>query len=432
MNNYIKIHIITSKSSVDQMNKNKWILVVAARPNFMKIAPLIRAIKSFNKQNSKKVFPLLVHTGQHYDVNMSDSFFRDLKLPKPDIHLGVGSGMHGEQTGKVLIEFEKVILKEKPDLVIVVGDVNSTLACALAAVKLNVPLAHVESGLRSFDRRMPEEINRIVTDSISDFLFTPSEDGTENLLKEGIQKEKIYLVGDIMIDSLLFNLPKAEKTGILKTLSLNKFQPDTGNSENKPARDYCLLTLHRPGNVDDRDVMGDIIKALLEVSRKIPIIFPVHPRTKKRIIEFELDQYFEFYPLGEIKDHNYYSGGALTNKIHCIDPLGYLDFLNLMAQAKFVLTDSGGIQEETTVLNIPCVTIRDTTERPVTITQGTNVLVGHDSEKIIFEAYQILDGHGRKGQCPSIWDGRTAERIVDILADEIIKSESDDENNTTL
>ena len=391
----------------------KWILIGAARPNFMKIAPLIRAIHAHNELYGVNICPFLVHTGQHYDFNMSDAFFKDLHLPEPDIHLGVGSGTHGEQTGNVLIEFEKVLMKEKPDLVIVVGDVNSTLACALAAVKLHMPVAHVESGLRSFDRKMPEEINRVVTDAISDYLFTPSPDGDENLMKEGIPKEKIFLVGDIMVDSLLFNIEKAKKSDILKRLGLQeKATIDHCNL----TTDYGLLTLHRPSNVDNKESFTQIIQGLLNVSSRIPILFPMHPRTKKQIRTFGLESAFHFYSPTSIKKSDYYSENGLKKKIHCFEPLGYLEFLNLLAHAKIVLTDSGGIQEETTVLNIPCVTLRDTTERPVTLTEGTNVLVHNDPEKMVFEVARVLDGKRKESKCPSLWDGHTAERIVSVLA----------------
>jgi UDP-N-acetylglucosamine 2-epimerase (non-hydrolysing) len=401
----------------------KWILVAAARPNFMKIAPLIRAIHAHNVKNGDNIYPLLVHTGQHYDSNMSDSFFEDLDLPEPGTHLGVGSGNHGEQTGRVMIEFEKVLFKERPDLVIVVGDVNSTLACALTAVKLHIPVAHVEAGLRSFDREMPEEINRVLTDAISDYLFTPSPDGDENLLREGISKEKIFLVGDIMIDSLLFNLELAKQTNILDRLSIRKPVDDhnLGTTPNtSPLSPYCILTLHRPGNVDDKESFNKIIRGLLEISAEIPVFFPVHPRTKKQIKIFGLESAFQFYRSPDLKIADYYEYGGLMRKIHCFEPLGYLDFLNLMAHAKFVLTDSGGIQEETTVLNIPCITLRDTTERPITITEGTNVLVHNDPAKMIEEVGKILNGNFRKSACPSIWDGHTAERIVKILAENSI------------
>jgi UDP-N-acetylglucosamine 2-epimerase (non-hydrolysing) len=381
----------------------------------MKVAPLIRAIKAYNSANGANIIPFLVHTGQHYDFNMSDSFFKDLNLPSPDVHLGVGSGPHGEQTGKILIEFEKVLFREKPNLIIVVGDVNSTVACTLAAVKLHIPLAHVEAGLRSFDRKMPEEINRVVTDALSDYLFTPSPDGDENLLKEGIPRDKIFLVGDIMVDSLLFNLQRAKKIDILERLNLTSNQKLKEHNQ-QSIRPYALVTLHRPGNVDNKVSMERIIRGLLEISSRIPIIFPMHPRTRKQVKFFGMEYAFEFHSSVDLSKEDYYQDGTLKKKIHCFEPLGYLDFLNLMAQAKIVLTDSGGIQEETTVLNIPCITLRDTTERPITLTEGTNVLVHHDEEKIVSEAIKILDGKKRQGKCPAIWDGHTAERIVEILA----------------
>jgi UDP-N-acetylglucosamine 2-epimerase (non-hydrolysing) len=403
---------------------NKWILVVGARPNFMKVAPLIRAIDKHNSSSHSSLVTihyLLVHTGQHYDANMSDAFFRDLNLPEPDLHLGVGSGNHGEQTGKVLIEFEKVLLKEQPDLVIVVGDVNSTLACSLAAVKLHISVAHVEAGLRSFDRRMPEEINRLLTDAISDYLFTPSPEGDENLAKEGIPPEKVFLVGDIMVDSLLFHLDQAKKTDILFRLGLSRATddrrlPTTERRQRTGLLSYGLMTLHRPANVDDKQALEKIVSGLLEVSTHFPILFPVHPRTAKQIKAFGMESSFQFHSSPDIKHEEYFEDGALKRKIHCFAPLGYLDFLNLMSNARVVLTDSGGIQEETTVLNIPCITLRDTTERPITLTEGTNVLVHNDPEKIVAEVKKVLSGQTRVSQCPSLWDGRTAERIVAILA----------------
>jgi UDP-N-acetylglucosamine 2-epimerase (non-hydrolysing) len=409
------------------MNK-KWILVVGARPNFMKVAPLLRAIAAYNKEMGAGIHSILIHTGQHYDFNMSDAFFRDLRLPNPDLHLGVGSGNHGEQTGRVLIEFEKVLLKEQPDLVIVVGDVNSTLACTLAAVKLHIPVAHVEAGLRSFDRKMPEEINRLLTDAISDYLFTPSPEGDENLAKEGVPAEKIFLVGDIMVDSLLFHLQQAKQTNILVRLGLKPLTshrrpqtadyrpPSSVRSPQSSALSYALMTLHRPANVDDKQALERIVRGLLEVSAHFPILFPVHPRTAKQVKAFGMESSFQFHSSPDIKPEEYFEGGSLKRKIHCFDPLGYLDFLNLMAHAKVVLTDSGGIQEETTILNIPCITLRDTTERPITLTDGTNVLVHNDPEKIVAEVKKVLDGQTRVSQCPSLWDGHTAERIVGILA----------------
>ncbi|MFC1815077.1 non-hydrolyzing UDP-N-acetylglucosamine 2-epimerase [Thermodesulfobacteriota bacterium] len=381
----------------------KWILVVGARPNFMKIAPLIRAIDKYNTSSSSlslTIQYLLVHTGQHYDFNMSDSFFQDLSLPEPDMHLEVGSGTHAEQTGNVLIKFEKALLKERPDLVIVVGDVNSTLACALAAVKLHIPVAHVEAGLRSFDRTMPEEINRLLADAVSDYLFTPSPDADENLKREGIPEDKIFLVGDVMVDSLLFNVAKARKTKILEKLGLRN------NSQS--VQPFVTLTLHRPSNVDNKEAFLKIVTALKEVSKSIPIIFPAHPRTIKQINAFDFQGYF-------IKSINAVSP-IINYGIYLVNPLGYLEFLNLMIHSIFIMTDSGGVQEESTVLGIPCLTLRDTTERPITITDGTNVLVWNDTQKIIDEALKILDGQGKQGNCPEIWDGKAAERIVDVLA----------------
>jgi len=385
----------------------KWILVVGARPNFMKIAPLMRAIKKHNgERRTLNIEPTLVHTGQHYNYDMSQVFFQDLELPQPDIHLGVGSGTHSEQTGRIMIQFEKVLFNERPDLVIVAGDVNSTLACALASVKLHIPVAHIEAGLRSFDRTMPEEINRLLTDAISDYLFTPSPDADENLKKEGIPEDKIFLVGDVMVDSLLFNLEKAKKTHILERLSLQPAQQPTSNNlqssivNRKSVRPYVLLTLHRPSNVDNKDAFLRIINALTEISNRIPIVFPIHPRTRKRLAEFGLDNL----------------QSAIRN-LQLLDPIGYLDFLNLMMHSTFVMTDSGGIQEETTVLGIPCLTLRDTTERPITISSGTNVLVWNDTQKIVEEALKVLDGQCEKGNCPDLWDGNAAERIINIIND---------------
>jgi len=394
----------------------KWILVVGARPNFMKIAPLIRAIDKNNDSTHgpalPKIHSILVHTGQHYDYNMSDSFFKDLSLPEPDMYLGVGSGTHAEQTGNVLIKFEKVLLEERPHLVIVVGDVNSTLACALAAVKLHIPVAHVEAGLRSFDRTMPEEINRMLTDAISDYLFTPSPDADENLKREGLTEDKIFLVGDVMVDSLLFNLENAKKSKILKQLGFRK-NLESKIQDSKSLRPYALLTLHRPSNVDNKEAFLRIINALTEISKRIPIIFPAHPRTRKQIETFDLQGYFiNSSPQASCLTPQ-------TSGIHIVDPLGYLDFLDLMIHAKFVMTDSGGIQEETTFLDIPCLTLRDTTERPITISQGTNVLVWNDTQKIIDEAFKIIDGRGKKGNCPEMWDGKAAERLVDVLVNKL-------------
>jgi UDP-N-acetylglucosamine 2-epimerase (non-hydrolysing) len=356
----------------------KVINVVGARPNFMKIAPIMRLMNSYREIES-----ILVHTGQHYDGNMSDTFFKDLEIHEPDIYLGVGSGTHAVQTALTMERFEKVLLREKPDLVLVVGDVNSTLACALVASKLHIKVAHVEAGLRSFDRSMPEEINRILTDHISDFLFTTCEYANANLRSEGILEDKIFFVGNIMVDALLDNMSRIKtdaRTRIAKT--------EQG--------EYAVLTLHRPSNVDYKDTFERISRALNKIAEHIPIIFPVHPRTRKQIKQFGFEKYYN----GNIK---------------LLDPLGYLDFLRLYLGARFVLTDSGGIQEETTVLDIPCLTIRENTERPITVEQGTNVLVGTDERKIVKEAEKILRGECKRKKELKYWDGKTAGRIVKIL-----------------
>jgi UDP-N-acetylglucosamine 2-epimerase (non-hydrolysing) len=398
----------------------KIILAAGTRPNFMKVAPLVRAIEEYNSSGGLRIDYLLVHTGQHYDFTMSDSFFKDLRLPHPHIYLGVGSGTHAEQTGKVMMEFERVLLREGADLVVVVGDVNSTLACTLVAVKLNVPVAHVEAGLRSFDRSMPEEINRLVTDALSSCLFTPSPDADENLLREGIPEEKIYRVGNIMVDSLLFHLEEAKRSDILARLGLLKDRPTSATFSSSPPTNsvmpYALLTLHRPSNVDDQQSLLKILAALELIAQTIPIIFPIHPRTKKRLAVFGLQDKIFLHDIGSEAELSFPG-------IHGLDPLGYVDFLSLMISARFVLTDSGGIQEETTVLGIPCLTLRDTTERPITISEGTNVLVWNDTERIVREAFQVLDGKAKKAKIPALWDGKAAERIVKILVREHSREE---------
>ena len=353
-------------------------VVVGARPNFMKAAPLIR---EFAKR--PRVRSILIHTGQHYDENMSRVFFEDLELPAPDIHLGVGSGSHAEQTGKIMIAFEGIVARERPDLIIVVGDVNSTLACSLVGAKALVPVAHVEAGLRSFDLEMPEEINRMVTDILSSLCFTTSPEAETNLLREGVRSERIFYVGNIMIDSLLFYLERSERSRVVEKLAL---APGS----------YVLVTLHRPSNVDRPDVFGGIMSALAGIARSVPVVFPVHPRTRKMIES---------------------AGGALEipKNLRLIEPLGYLDFVNAMRHARIVITDSGGIQEETTVLGIPCITVRENTERPITVEIGTNVLVGADPEKIRSEAAKILGGVVRAHRVPPLWDGKTAGRIADII-----------------
>jgi len=357
------------------------VAVVGVRPNFMKIAPFISEIAKYPEDFKAK----LVHTGQHYDYKMSKVFFEDLDLLKPDYYLGVGSGSHSEQTAKVMIGFEMVLEKEKPDLVVVVGDVNSTLACALTSAKLRIKVAHIEAGLRSFDRDMPEETNRQVTDVLSDYLFTPSQDANENLKREGISSEKIFFVGNIMIDTLMRYRDKAEKNKIKEDLGLIK-------------ENYALLTLHRPENVDRKDALTQIFSAIEDLQKRIKIIYPIHPRTKKKIEEFGL------------KDEV----GSMKNLI-LTPPLSYIEFLRLMLEAKLVLTDSGGIQEETTFLSIPCLTVRNNTERPITVDIGTNIIVGKSPEKIIEEAFHMLNGNLKRGEIPPLWDGKTAKRIVEIL-----------------
>jgi UDP-N-acetylglucosamine 2-epimerase (non-hydrolysing) len=371
-------------------NNLKWIIVAGARPNFMKIAPLIHEIKRYNTDKSvdePEIVPLLVHTGQHYDEKMSKIFFDDLEIPKPDIDLGVGSASHAVQTAKIMVAFEKVVMENKPDLVIVVGDVNSTMACSLVAVKLGAKVAHIEAGLRSFDRLMPEEVNRIVTDSVSDYLFTTCEDANENLRQEGISENKIFFVGNLMVDTLLSHRHKADKSNILEKLNL------IGDNH---VKDYALLTLHRPSNVDVKDVFERIVEELRHVSETIPIIFPAHLRTQKQIETFGMQAYFDF----SFSSDN-------SRSIRVIDPLGYLDFLKLMSHARMVLSDSGGIQEETTILGVPCLTIRENTERPVTVKEGTNMLVGTNSHKISGCVMKILNGGGKKDGYPPLgWKSR--------------------------
>lgn len=367
----------------------KIVNIVGARPNFMKIAPLVEQMKC-----EPSISPILVHTGQHYDEAMSKFFFNDLELPRPDIDLEVGSASHAVQTAEIMKKIEPVLLAEKPDLVLVVGDVNSTIACALVASKLHIRIAHVEAGLRSYDRRMPEEINRILTDALSHYLFTTERLANQNLLKEGISEEKIYFVGNVMIDTLLKNRERAMKSEILEKLDLKSGK----SGDNKG---YAVLTLHRPNNVDDRETLENILKALGEVSRDIPVIFPVHPRTRRQIHSFGLDR-------GR-------GGFDEKNNFCLIDPLSYLDFLNLMSNARFVLTDSGGIQEETTVMGTPCITLRENTERPVTVTEGTNVVIGTDRQRILNECGKVLKGEGKRGKIPELWDGGAAKRIVNVL-----------------
>ena len=413
----------------------KILTVVGARPNFMKAAPILTAIRDNNEgviapvhatgsQDSKIALKnVLVHTGQHYDEAMSDRFFSDLNIARPDVHLGVGSGSHAAQTAEIMKRFEEVLLKEKPDLLIVVGDVNSTLACALAASKISYDasgarplIAHVEAGLRSFDRDMPEEINRILTDHVADLLFVTEESGLRNLREEGISSEKIHFVGNTMIDSLLAFKHKAEQSSILNKLGLRGSGSPNG-SANGAAR-YALLTLHRPSNVDQRETFLNILEGLAGLSSLCPLIFPAHPRTQKRIAEFGLDRFF-------VRDSGVQRDAAsvCTNdsgRILMIDPLGYLDFMCLMQHAAVVVTDSGGIQEETTCLGIPCVTVRENTERPITVRVGTNVLAGTSKEGIRKATLQQLESKTARG-VPDGWDGKSAQRILDVICNEIRK-----------
>lgn len=348
--------------------------IVGARPNFMKIAPV------FAELQRRGADQILVHTGQHYDDAMSAVFFRDLGLPQPDVFLGVGSGTHAQQTARIMTSFESLCLERQPGLVIVGGDVNSTLACALVAAKLLVPVAHIEAGLRSFDRSMPEELNRILTDHISDLLFTTEQSGSDNLVKEGIARDSIHLVGNCMIDSLKAHLPVALSRRPWDVLGLKR-------------RSYALVTLHRPAAVDDPTSLQEFRHALKEIGEVLPLIFPVHPRTRAQIE----------------------AGGVDWEPVRMMEPLGYLDFLGLMAEARLVLTDSGGIQEETTALGVPCVTMRDNTERPVTLTIGTNVLAGTTRERIVSAARNALSLETQVGSQPPLWDGAAAVRIANIL-----------------
>ncbi|MDQ3908403.1 MAG: UDP-N-acetylglucosamine 2-epimerase (non-hydrolyzing), partial [Acidobacteriota bacterium] len=355
----------------------KVINVVGARPNFMKVAPIVEAMR----RRPREFAPVVLHTGQHYDAQMSDAFFRDLNLPAPDVHLGVGSGSHAQQTASVMQRFEPVVIEQKPDWVVVVGDVNSTLACALVCAKLQIKVAHVEAGLRSRDRTMPEEINRLLTDQLADLLLTPSPDADENLVAEGIPKERIRLVGNVMIDSLFAQLERASRSTVREDLGL-KGTP------------YAVVTLHRPSNVDERVGLERILSALVRVSERLPVVFPAHPRTRARLAEFDLAPRVE----------------AAAPALRLIDPLGYHDFLRLMSGAALVLTDSGGLQEETTALSIPCLTLRENTERPVTVTHGTNRVVGTDPERIVREAADALER--TPAELPPLWDGQAADRIL--------------------
>jgi UDP-N-acetylglucosamine 2-epimerase (non-hydrolysing) len=388
--------------------------IVGARPNFIKIAPLM---KEMRKQAD--IYPFLVHTGQHYDVRMAGQFFQDLQIPEPDVSLEVGSGSHAYQTAEVMKRLEPILEESRPDLVFVVGDVNSTLAAALTAAKLHIPVAHVEAGLRSFDRTMPEEINRMLTDVISDYLFVTEESGRQNLLREGIDESKIFFVGNVMIDSLEESRHVWERSDIHCRLGVEKGE-------------YGVVTLHRPSNVDNLTTLRGLAQALAEISARLPILFPMHPRTIARIKEFNLEKHFHFLPLHPtpytLTQHSTLNTLPAPSTQHPVpfpdtdhltlfrlDPLGYLDFMALMAHARLVLTDSGGLQEETTVLGVPCLTLRENTERPVTVMHGTNRLVGMSPARIAEETFQVLANPRPILSRPPLWDGKTSERIVAVL-----------------
>ena len=412
----------------------KIMTIVGARPNFMKAAPILRAIREHNDALSQRlqcsqdgapaIQHVFVHTGQHYDQAMSDLFFTDLGLPRPDVHLGVGSGSHAQQTAEIMKRFEGVLLQERPDVLLVVGDVNSTLACALVASKIvfdgdgRRPLiAHVEAGLRSFDRSMPEECNRVLTDHISDVLFVTEESGVRNLNSEGIPQERVHLVGNTMVDSVLAFKESAEESKILDRLRLR--EPAAGNGSGRSTASYALLTLHRPSNVDRKETFQIILEGISELSSSCPIVFPAHPRTRKRIDELDLGHHFFFHDLDGSSDDE--GRRALPKAINVIKPLGYLDSLCLMKHASLVVTDSGGIQEETTCLGIPCVTVRENTERPVTVEVGTNVIAGVTREGIKDAIRRQLQGM-LKTAVPDNWDGHAASRIVKIICSTLMST----------
>lgn len=355
--------------------------IVGARPNFMKVAPIHKAFKAYNHVESK-----ILHTGQHYDEKMSDIFFNQLDLPKPDFYLGVGGGSHAQVTAKIMVAFEEIAIQEKPDFVLVVGDVNSTLACALVATKLEIPLIHVEAGLRSGDRSMPEEINRILTDSMSDYLFVTEQSGMINLAKEGVDDRKVFFVGNVMIDSLCAYREKSLKLDFLDRLKIVR-------------KEYILLTMHRPSNVDNREQLGLVVDVILDLAKHKKVVFPVHPRTKKFLIRFGLMELIE-----------------QNEEILLLEPQGYLEFLNLMDNARVIVTDSGGIQEESTFLQVPCITLRDSTERPITITLGTNILIPKLDRQLINQTIEkiLFEGNGG-GIIPPYWDGNAADRIAESI-----------------
>jgi UDP-N-acetylglucosamine 2-epimerase (non-hydrolysing) len=384
----------------------KIISVVGARPNFMKVAPIHKAFNKHNIQNSSfnlsdvvEIQHLICHTGQHYDEKMSKIFFEDLDLPQPDFYLGVGSGSHAEQTANVMVEFEKILLKEKPDMVLVVGDVNSTIACSLTAKKLHIKVVHVEAGLRSFDMEMPEEINRILTDRISDYLFVTEKSGLENLKNEGVQDEKVFFVGNVMIDSLIYYQPKVDQSKIIEQFNLKLVIPSKegiSSGDEHKQDGYVLVTLHRPSNVDTRESLEKLVHFLNRLAEERKVVFPIHPRTKNNINNFGLLE-------------------TLDKDIILSDPIGYIDFQALIKNAELIVTDSGGIQEESTYLGVQCITLRTSTERPSTVDVGTNQLIGVDLEKAEVACLDVLSGNKKVGTIPELWDGKAAERIVEIL-----------------
>jgi UDP-N-acetylglucosamine 2-epimerase (non-hydrolysing) len=377
--------------------KLKILSIVGARPNLVKIAPLLREMAS-----RPGIESYLVHTGQHYDIEMSQKFFEDLQIPEPDINLEVGSGTHAEQTAQVMRRLEPVLIRQKPDCVVVVGDVNSTFAGAYVARKLGVPVAHVEAGLRSFDRTMPEEINRILTDAIADYLFITEPSALKNLRHEGIPRRRIFFVGNVMIDSLKLSLKTSQATNVLKSWGLVAEGPGRGEG----IRPYAVLTLHRPSNVDEARFLNRLLAAIRAVSRRVPVIFPVHPRTAARL------------GLSKAAVRRKQLLGRESG-LRVVPPLGYLEFVHLVSRAAFVMTDSGGIQEETTFLGVPCLTLRDTTERPITITQGTNRLIGRNPDILVREAFRLLEGKPIRRRIPRLWDGRASKRIINVMLREL-------------
>jgi UDP-N-acetylglucosamine 2-epimerase (non-hydrolysing) len=377
----------------------KIILVAGARPNFMKIAPILRAL-----QSCQQVQPIIVHTDQHYDENMSGSFFKELGIKQPDYHLNCGSGSHAVQTATIMIKFEEVCVKENPDLVLVVGDVNSTIAAGLVAKKLHIKLAHVEAGLRSGDRDMPEEINRLATDAITDIFFTTEPEATDNLLKEGISEEKIHFVGHVMIDNLFYQMSQLSKIeNSLSTCSL----------KSRLQKPYICMTMHRPSNVDNKETLASLLEAIAKLSETAPVIFPCHPRTRKQIDIFDLSGYFSSIP----------EQGPISKGLYILEPLGYNDFLYLWKDAAVVLTDSGGLQEETTALKIPCITMRENTERPITVECGSNEIAGTDTNMIFELGKKALLEKWKDCRIPELWDGKASERIVEILLAELLDLE---------